>query len=119
MTYLGTPVANDNGDNVEADGDGTGPPLAHPARSERSQPGLLHGRYRLAGIAPAIGPSRLDLAEDKEPVSPRDEVQLALGSTPVPLDDLESLRLEETGRRVLAGGAECRSSVHDRTIRRR
>jgi hypothetical protein len=66
----------------------------------------------------AIAASGLDLAEDHDPASPQDEVELAAGAPVVTVEDVVPAPPVIGGREILSGASEPGARVHGADARR-
>jgi hypothetical protein len=118
VAHIRAPVANDNGDDIETNANATRPTLTHPSGREPPQARLFEGCNRLSRVAPAVCPPGLHLAKDKQIFPTSDEIDLALWNSPVAVEDIEALALEQASRGILAHRSQSRSRIHGATLGR-
>jgi hypothetical protein len=111
-------VPDHRGEDIEADIDPARAPGHQPVCSRPPDPLLLQRMDCLDRGPVAIAASGLDLAEDHDPASPQDEVELAAGAPVVTVEDVVPAPPVRGGREILSGASEPGARVHGADARR-
>jgi hypothetical protein len=106
-TFEDFKVARQDRGHVETDLEGSHRRLLFkPPGRQSADPGLFRTGDRLGGDPESVGGARLDLAKDKGPAAPDDQVQLAVPAPPVAGHHLITIGLVPGRGNVFASGAQ-------------